>query len=51
MRKETGGRVVVCVICKRPITEAQRPSVQLQSGEEAHLECYAERERQASKPN
>lgn len=50
MREETRKKQVICAICKRPITQAQRPSVLLERGKEAHMECFAEqsdREKQA----
>lgn len=42
MREETRKKQVICAICKRPITRAQRPSVLLERGKEAHMECFAE---------
>jgi len=51
MRKETRSKKTVCVICKKPITKAQRPSVRTQPGKEAHMECFAKREQDARKPN
>ena len=39
MREETQG-VRTCALCKLPITTEQRPSIQLKSGEEAHMECF-----------
>jgi hypothetical protein len=51
VRKETRNKRSICVICKKPITKEQRPSVRLQPGKEAHMECYAKREKDASKPN
>ena len=51
MPKATRSGKAICVICKKPITQAQRPAVRMQPGKEAHMECFAKRERQASKPN
>lgn len=39
MREETRPQVN-CVFCKQPITRAQRPSVQLENGDEMHIECW-----------
>jgi hypothetical protein len=39
------------VFCGKPITKAQRPSVRMQPGQEAHLECFVKREKDAAKPN
>jgi len=39
VREETQ-RVRTCALCKLPITTEQRPSIQLKSGEEAHMECF-----------
>ena len=41
----------VCVICGKPITQEQRPSIRMQPGKEAHMGCWVKRERNASKPN
>jgi hypothetical protein len=30
----------ICIVCKRPITAEQRPSVQLANGDEIHVECW-----------
>ena len=35
----------ICLYCKRPITREQRPSVQLEDGDEVHIECYSEHEK------
>jgi hypothetical protein len=51
MRKETRSKKTICVICGKPITKAQRPSVRMQPGQEAHLECFVKREKDAVKPN
>jgi hypothetical protein len=51
MRKETRSKQTICVICKKAITKAQRPSVRMQPGKEAHIECFAKREKDAGKPN
>ena len=40
MREETQKHLVVCVHCRLPITQEQRPSVKLQDGRELHVECY-----------
>jgi hypothetical protein len=42
VREET--HPVVCAYCKLPITPEQRPSVQLENGEEVHVECYTKYE-------
>lgn len=39
MREETQLEPI-CAICKQPITQQQRPSTRLKSGEPAHLACY-----------
>jgi len=41
----------ICVLCKQPITRRQRPSVRLQPGQEAHMECFVKRELDTDKPN
>jgi hypothetical protein len=51
MRKETRSKKIICVICRKPITKAQRPSVRMQPGEEAHMECFVKRQKNAAKPN
>ena len=51
MREETRSKQTVCVICKKPITEAQRPSVQMQPGKEAHLEWFVKHLQAAGNPN
>jgi hypothetical protein len=51
MQKETRSKKNICVICGKPITKAQRPSVRIQPGQEAHLECWVKREKNAAKPN
>lgn len=33
---------VSCVVCKKPIDAAQRPSVRLDTGREVHAECFNE---------
>jgi len=30
----------ICVYCKQPITQVQRPCKGLESGKKAHLTCY-----------
>jgi hypothetical protein len=30
----------ICVLCKLPIKMTDRPSVRLDKGREAHMECY-----------
>ncbi|HKU27651.1 MAG TPA: hypothetical protein VJQ54_19430 [Candidatus Sulfotelmatobacter sp.] len=42
MREETQKPVVICVHCKLPIMQEQRPSVQFNDGSEVHVECYNE---------
>jgi hypothetical protein len=51
MRKETRSKKIICVICGKPITKAQRPSVRMQPGQEAHMECWVKQEKDAGKPN
>ena len=51
MRKETRSTPAICVICKKPITQEQRPSIRLKDGGEVHVECWQQREQDASKPN
>lgn len=40
-----------CALCKLPIAEEDRPSVELENGEEAHIECFANRQQPEPKPN
>lgn len=40
MREETQKPLVICIHCKLPIMQEQRPSVQLKDGRELHVECY-----------
>ena len=53
MRKETRSEPTICVFCKKPITEEQRPSIALKAGGEAHVYCWEkhEKEQDAGKPN
>jgi hypothetical protein len=30
----------ICVLCKLPIKPGDRPSIRLDKGREAHMECY-----------
>ena len=30
----------VCVVCKQPITEQQRPAIELKNGGQCHVECW-----------
>ena len=39
MREETHP-IKICVVCKRPILPEQRPAVQVENGEEVHVECW-----------
>jgi hypothetical protein len=39
VREETQS-TKICIVCKRPITAEQRPSVQLANGDEIHVECW-----------
>ncbi len=39
MREETQLEPI-CVYCKQPITDKQRPSARTKSDEPAHLACY-----------
>jgi hypothetical protein len=40
-----------CVVCKRPITDEQRPSVQLRDGTEVHPECFTKHKEAERRPN
>ena len=40
MREETRP-IRICLVCKLPILPEQRPSVELENGEEIHCECWA----------
>ena len=48
MREETQKKPTICVFCKKPITKEQRPSVQIRPGKEAHMECYAQHQKNAT---
>lgn len=50
MRKEAHPPKL-CDICKLPITDEQRPAVQLKNGDEVHVECYRKYEEAARRPN
>ena len=50
MREETHP-ALFCAICKLPITKEQRPSVQLENGDEVHVECYEKPESTEQQPN
>jgi len=50
LRKETHPPKL-CAVCKQPITDEQRPSVQLKNGDELHIECYRKHEEAAHRPN
>lgn len=41
VREETHP-IKICVVCKRPILPEQRPSVQVENGEEVHIDCWLE---------
>jgi hypothetical protein len=41
----------ICVLCQQPITRRQQPSVRLQPGKEAHMECFVKPELNTGKPN
>jgi len=49
--EQTRNKETICVICKKPITKAQRPPLRLEPGKEAHMECYAKRQKNAGRPN
>lgn len=49
--REGTRQTVICALCGQPITRRQRPSVRLQPGKEAHMECFIQRELDAGKPN
>jgi hypothetical protein len=51
VQKETRSKKTICVICGKSITKAQRPSVRMRPGEEAYMECFVKREKDAAKPN
>ncbi|HZC23450.1 MAG TPA: hypothetical protein VE866_08935 [Candidatus Binatia bacterium] len=51
MGEETQSKQSICVFCKKPITKEQRPSIQLRSGQQAHIECWIKYRDDASKPN
>jgi len=34
----------ICALCKRPIEPGQRPSVQMENGDEVHIECFSKLE-------
>jgi hypothetical protein len=40
VREETQKPLVICIHCKLPIMQEQRPSLQLKDGMEFHVECY-----------
>jgi hypothetical protein len=48
MRKKTqpSKKLKVCVYCKRPIKPSERPAVELENGEEMHVECYSKQQEQ-----
>ncbi|HEV2395651.1 MAG TPA: hypothetical protein VGS27_01750 [Candidatus Sulfotelmatobacter sp.] len=50
MRKETRSKEAICVFCKKPITREQRPAVGMEPGKQAHVECWAKHENEATKP-
>ncbi len=47
MREET--RQAMCVYCGKPITAEQRPAVAIQPDQQAHVECWAEHEKEQDK--
>jgi len=49
--REGNRQQTICILCKQPITRRQRPSVRLQPGKEAHMECFIKREFDTGKPN
>ena len=51
MREETQNKQSICVFCKKPITQEQRPAVRMQPGKEAHMECFVKHEKDAAKAN
>lgn len=51
MREETQNKPSICVFCKKPITETQRPAVLMERGKQAHIECWQKHEKNAAKPN
>jgi len=49
VREETQDKQSICVFCGKPIAREQRPSVQMQRGKEAHVECWQKHEQDATK--
>ena len=49
MREETQLEPI-CVYCKQPITDQQRPSARTKSDEPAHLACYLDHMHDEKKP-
>jgi len=50
MREETRSTPTICAICNKPITQEERPSVLLKSGDEVHVQCWQKQQQEASKP-
>jgi len=48
--REGTRRIIVCGLCGSRITARQRPSVRLQHGKEAHMECFVEQELHRGNP-
>ncbi len=41
MREETRPpKQTICVVCKHPITPTQRPSIEMENGDQVHAECW-----------
>ena len=51
MREETHEDQSICVFCGKPITQEQRPAIQMRPGKQAHMECWYKHEQNATKPN
>jgi hypothetical protein len=43
VRKKTqpSKKLKVCVYCKRPIKQSERPAIVSENGDEMHVECYS----------
>jgi len=50
MREETQP-LMICAVCKLPITQEQLPSIRMKNGDELHIECYRKREEASKRPN
>ena len=50
MRKETQ-QPKICAFCKQPITDEQRPAVEMKNGDQLHVECWEKFDATRRKPN